>query len=100
MFLGASAVGEELFELVDEDGRVIGTAPRSKCHGDPSLAHRSVHVFVHNRRGDLYLQKRSPTKDVQPGKWDTSRIRRFTTGCGPGTSWAMAGSRCVRAAGA
>jgi isopentenyldiphosphate isomerase len=72
MFLGASAVGEELFELVDEDGRVIGTAPRSKCHGDPSLAHRSVHVFVLNRHGDLYLQKRSPAKDVQPGKWDTS----------------------------
>jgi isopentenyldiphosphate isomerase len=63
---------EEVFEIVDEAGRVIGTAPRSRCHGDPSLAHRSVHVFVFNGRGDLYLQKRSTRKDIQPGKWDTS----------------------------
>ncbi len=63
---------EEIFEIVDEKGQVIGTAPRSRCHGDPSLAHRSVHVFVFNARGDLYLQKRSASKDVQPGKWDAS----------------------------
>jgi isopentenyldiphosphate isomerase len=72
MIAGAGTMNEELFEVVDDEGRVIGTAPRSKCHGDPSLAHRSVHVFVRNRQGDLYLQKRSPAKDVQPGKWDTS----------------------------
>ncbi len=65
-------MSEEIFEIVDETGRVIGTAPRSRCHGDPSLAHRSVHVFVFNAAGDLYLQKRSRRKDVQPGKWDTS----------------------------
>jgi len=65
-------VSEEIFEIVDDEGRVIGTAPRSRCHGDPSLAHRSVHVFVFNTSGDLYLQKRSARKDVQPGKWDTS----------------------------
>jgi len=65
-------VSEEIFEIVDETGRVIGTAPRSRCHGDPSLAHRSVHVFVFNAGGDVYLQKRSRRKDVQPGKWDTS----------------------------
>lgn len=65
-------MSEEMFEIVDETGRVIGTAPRSRCHGDPSLAHRSVHVFVFNAGGNLYLQKRSARKDVQPGKWDTS----------------------------
>jgi len=65
-------MSEELFEIVDDEGRVVGTAPRSRCHGDPSLAHRSVHVIVINPRGDIYLQKRSSTKDVQPGKWDSS----------------------------
>lgn len=65
-------MSEEIFEIVDEKGRVIGTAPRSRCHGDPSLAHRSVHIFVFNAGGELYLQKRSRRKDVQPGKWDTS----------------------------
>ncbi|RPI29516.1 MAG: NUDIX domain-containing protein [Acidobacteria bacterium] len=63
---------EEYFEIVNDAGEVIGLAPRSKCHGDPALAHRSVHVFVKNRAGDLFLQKRSQTKDIQPGKWDTS----------------------------
>ena len=63
---------DELFEIVDESGRVIGTAPRGKCHGDPSLLHQSVHVFVFNRAGNLLLQKRSLKKDSQPGKWDSS----------------------------
>jgi isopentenyldiphosphate isomerase len=63
---------EEIFEIVDETGRVIGTAPRKICHGDPSLLHQSIHVFVFNRAGNLFLQKRSMKKDSQPGKWDTS----------------------------
>lgn len=63
---------EEIFEIVDEQGRVIGTAPRRRCHGDPSLLHQSIHVFVFNRSGELFLQRRSMKKDTQPGKWDTS----------------------------
>ncbi len=62
----------EIFEVVDETGRVIGTAPRSRCHGDPSLLHQYIHVFVFDRAGRLFLQKRSMRKDTQPGKWDTS----------------------------
>lgn len=62
----------ELFDIVDDDDRVIGTAPRSACHGNPALVHRAVHVLVVNGAGDLLLQKRSAHKDIQPGKWDTS----------------------------
>ncbi|MDX1762989.1 MAG: NUDIX domain-containing protein [bacterium] len=62
----------EYFEIVDDGDRVIGTAPRSRCHGDPSLVHRVAHVIVVNRKGELLLQKRSLEKDIQPGKWDTS----------------------------
>jgi len=64
--------GDELFDIVDDSDRVIGQAPRRKCHGDPSLVHRVAHVLVFNRRGELLLQKRSRHKDIQPGKWDTS----------------------------
>lgn len=65
---------EELFEIVDAvSGQVIGTAPRSRCHGDPSLIHRSVHVVVFHPDGEsILLQKRSRLKDIQPGKWDTA----------------------------
>jgi isopentenyldiphosphate isomerase len=62
----------EFFEIVDEQDRVIGKAPRSECHGDPSLIHRVAHVLVVDKSGRLLLQKRSPHKDIQPGKWDTS----------------------------
>jgi isopentenyldiphosphate isomerase len=67
-----SNAGDEIFDVVDESGRVIGQAPRSRCHGDPSLIHPSVHVLVFSPDGRLFLQKRSMTKDTQPGKWDTS----------------------------
>ncbi|BCA79445.1 NUDIX domain-containing protein [Desulfuromonas sp. AOP6] len=62
----------EIFDIVDENDQVIGQAPRSCCHGDPSLIHRVAHVLVFNPAGSLLLQKRARTKDIQPGKWDTS----------------------------
>lgn len=62
----------EFFDIVDENDQVIGQAPRSQCHGDPSLVHRVAHVLVFNRRGELLLQKRTLAKDIQPGRWDTS----------------------------
>lgn len=62
----------EYFDLVDEAGRIAGRATREECHGNPALVHRVAHVLVFNARGELYLQKRASTKDVQPDKWDTS----------------------------
>ena len=66
--------GDELFDIIDDaTGQVIGQAPRRRCHGDPSLVHRSVHVVVFSGDGKrILLQKRKMTKDIQPGKWDTA----------------------------
>ena len=64
---------EELFDIYDEAGNRIGTAPRSECHGDPKLLHHTAHVVVfHPETGAILLQKRAVTKDIQPGKWDTA----------------------------
>ena len=63
---------EEIFWVVDEADKVIGTATRRECHGNPRLIHRVAHVLVFTSSGDLWLQKRSLAKDIQPGKWDTS----------------------------
>lgn len=63
---------EETLDLVNEEGERIGVALRSEVHGNLSLLHQAVHVFVFNAAGELFLQKRSRSKDVQPGKWDTS----------------------------
>ena len=62
----------EMLELVDKNGNVQGIARRSDVHGDPSLIHRVVHILVFDKKGRLLLQKRSMSKDVAPGKWDTS----------------------------
>ena len=64
---------EELFDIYDEAGNRIGTAPRRVCHGDPKLLHHTAHVVVfHPDTGAILLQKRAATKDIQPGKWDTA----------------------------
>ena len=63
---------QELFCVVDEHDEVIGVAPRGECHGNPLLIHRVAHVLVFTPAGELLLQKRAPSKDIQPGKWDTS----------------------------
>ena len=63
---------EELLDIVDTFDRIVGQASRGAVHGNPRLIHRAVHVLVFDSRGRLYLQKRSMTKDIQPGKWDTS----------------------------
>ncbi len=63
---------EELLEVVNERGEVIGTASRQQIHGNNRLLHRVVHLLVFDTRGRLLLQKRSERKDVAPGRWDTS----------------------------
>jgi isopentenyldiphosphate isomerase len=64
---------EEWFPIVDEDGNTIGKELRSICHdGRSMLLHPVVHLHLFNTKGELFLQKRSESKDIQPGKWDTS----------------------------
>lgn len=65
-------LAEEIFEVLDTEGRVLGLATRSELHRNPSLIHRVVHVMISNAQGDLLLQKRSLNKDIAPGRWDTS----------------------------
>jgi isopentenyldiphosphate isomerase len=65
-------VNEEMLPVVDENGNPSGTATRKECHSNPRLIHPVVHLHVIDKRGRFYLQKRSLTKDLYPGYWDTS----------------------------
>jgi isopentenyl-diphosphate delta-isomerase type 1 len=62
---------EELFDLVDEMDRTVGRAPRREVHAR-GLRHRAIHVLIFDRRGWVFLQKRSALKDMSPLKWDSS----------------------------
>lgn len=63
---------EEWFPLVNEEGETIGKATRKECHSGSKQLHPVIHLHIFNDAGELYLQKRSMTKDIQPGKWDTA----------------------------
>ena len=63
---------EEWFPLVNEEGETIGKATRRECHSGSKQLHPVIHLHIFNKDGELYLQKRSMSKDIQPGKWDTA----------------------------
>ena len=63
---------EEWVPLVDEQGKVTGQAPRSQVHNGSKLLHPVVHLHVINHNKAILLQKRPLSKQIQPGKWDTS----------------------------
>lgn len=65
-------VGEEMLPLVDEEGKVVGVAPRSECHVGPGKLHPVVRLLVFDGEGRMYLQKRAESRLVQPGKWDAA----------------------------
>jgi 16S rRNA (adenine1518-N6/adenine1519-N6)-dimethyltransferase len=70
---------EERFSVVDAQDRVTGQAPRGEVHGN-NLLHRAVHLFLFNRDGELFLQKRSPWKDRHPLLWDSSAAGHVDAG--------------------
>ena len=62
---------EEIFDVVNDRDEVIGKKLRREVHRDGDK-HRAVHVLVFNSRGEVFLQKRSMSKDTFPGAWDSS----------------------------
>ncbi len=63
---------EEWVPLVDDQGRITGQAPRSQVHNGSKLLHPVVHLHVINHNKAILVQKRSMSKQIQPGKWDTA----------------------------
>jgi len=61
--------GEEIGVLVDEEDRVIGTAPRRDIRSR-NLLHRGVAIIVRNPVGEIYVHRRTEAKDVFPGMYD------------------------------
>jgi len=62
---------DEILEIVDSYDNVIGTGTRGEIHRK-GFFHRAVHLFVFNPAGQVYIQRRSCSKDRHPGKLDSS----------------------------
>ena len=69
----------EIFDVVNDRDEVIGQKTRGEVHRT-GLKHRAVHVLVFNRKGELFLQKRSLLKDTAPGAWDSSASGHLDAG--------------------
>ena len=72
-------VSQELLDVVDADDRVVDVRPRGEVHR-LGLMHRSVHILLFNGTGELFIQKRSMSKDSNPGLWDSSAAGHLNSG--------------------
>ncbi|WP_059006007.1 isopentenyl-diphosphate Delta-isomerase [Streptomyces specialis] len=61
-----------MLELVDEDGRTIGTAEKLSAHQAPGRLHRAFSVFLFDTAGRLLLQRRALGKYHSPGVWSNT----------------------------
>ena len=62
---------DEIVLIVDRNNRETGTAPRHVMRRR-GLVHRAAYILVFNSRNELYVQKRTKTKDIYPGCYDVA----------------------------
>ncbi|GAA1470260.1 isopentenyl-diphosphate Delta-isomerase [Microbacterium thalassium] len=58
--------------LLDEDGRAIGTAPKSSVHGTDTALHLAFSCHVVNDAGQVLVTRRALDKKTWPGVWSNS----------------------------
>ena len=66
------ASDEDLVELVDESGGVIGQAARKTVHHTRTPRHRAFSVYLVDDAGRVLLTRRALTKITWPGVWSNS----------------------------
>jgi 8-oxo-dGTP pyrophosphatase MutT (NUDIX family) len=65
------APSDERVALVDERGRVVGEAPRSRMRRE-NLRHSSTGVIVRRSDGAVYVHRRADDKDWAPSAYDAA----------------------------
>ena len=60
---------DELVIIVDKENTEVGVVPRREMRSG-RLRHRATYILVFNAKGELFVQKRTQTKDVFPGYYD------------------------------
>jgi len=60
---------DEVVALYDEAGHPCGAAPRSRVRAE-NLRHAATAVVVRNGAGEVYVHRRTDTKDLYPGRYD------------------------------
>lgn len=60
---------DEVVGLYDEQGHEIGRATRGEVRAK-NLRHAATAIVLRNRAGDVYVHRRTDTKDIYPGLHD------------------------------
>jgi 8-oxo-dGTP pyrophosphatase MutT (NUDIX family) len=63
------SAADELLDIVDEDDRVVGQAPRGEAYAR-GLRHRCVFIQARDADGRIFVHRRTPTKLVFPSLYD------------------------------
>jgi isopentenyldiphosphate isomerase len=63
--------GEEIVQIVDRDNLEVTALPR-RIMREQGLIHRASYILVFNEQEELFLQKRTATKDLYPSCWDVA----------------------------
>ncbi len=63
---------QELVVLLDEEGRCIGTAPKSEVHHDSTPLHLAFSCYLFDEAGQVLLTRRALDKRTFPGVWTNS----------------------------
>jgi isopentenyldiphosphate isomerase len=62
---------DEIVLIVDKDNNKTGSAPRHEMRAK-GLPHRACYILVFTSRGELFVQKRTMSKDIYPGYYDVA----------------------------
>jgi 16S rRNA (adenine1518-N6/adenine1519-N6)-dimethyltransferase len=69
----------EIIDIVDQNDKVIGTAPRKGIHNTDQL-HRASHIFLINSEGQIWLELRAMHCDNYPGHYSSSAAGHISSG--------------------
>jgi len=63
--------GEEIVQIVDRNNMETEVVSR-RIMREQGLIHRASYILVFNEQKELFLQKRTATKDLYPSCWDVA----------------------------
>ena len=62
---------EEIIQIVDRQNKPVTSKPRHIMR-EQGLIHRASYILVFNSKEELFIQKRTMSKDIYPGYWDVA----------------------------
>lgn len=77
-YLNKNLKDKEKVDVVDQTGKVICKATRSKVYKE-GLLHSAVNIAVVNKKGQIFIQRRGPKK-ILPLYWDISASEHVKSG--------------------